>query len=158
MAADSAKLGRFNATKVTAMKILLPVDGSTHSDRAVQHIISAVEGCAKREILLINVQSPIDAPELLSHMPANEIEAMQESRGGDALTSARALLDQAGVNYTAAVLVGPVAETIAQYATENGCDKIIMGTRGLGSIGSALLGSVTNRLMHLTDLPVTLVK
>ena len=36
--------------------------------------------------------------------------------------------------------------------------KIVIGTRGLGAIGSALLGSVTTRLMALTELPVTLVK
>lgn len=71
------------------MKILLPVDGSSHSDRAVQHAITAVGGCAGREIHAINVQEPIDAPELLSHMPMREIEAMQQTRGGDALVSAR---------------------------------------------------------------------
>ena len=74
------------------------------------------------------------------------------------MEAARALLEQARVNYTAAVLVGPVPETIARYASENACDKIVIGRRGLGAIGSALMGSVTTRLMHLTDLPVTLVK
>ena len=140
------------------MKILLPVDGSGPSDRAVQHLISTVDGCTDREIYLINIQVPIDAPELLGHMPASEIEAMQEARGGDTLVSARALLDKAGIPYTAAVLVGPVAETIVDYARKNGCEKIVMGTRGLGALGSVLLGSVTSRLMSLTDLPVTLVK
>ena len=57
-----------------------------------------------------------------------------------------------------AVLVGPVAETIVDYARKNGCEKIVMGTRGLGALGSVLLGSVTSRLMSLTELPVTLVK
>ena len=140
------------------MKILLPVDGSGPSDRAVQHLISTVNGCTDREIYLINIQAPIDAPELLGHMPASEIEAMQEARGGDTLVSARALLDKAGIPYTAAVLVGPVAETIVDYAQKNGCEKIVMGTRGLGALGSVLLGSVTSRLMSLTELPVTLVK
>ena len=140
------------------MKVLLPVDGSDHSDRAVQHVISAIALVPGCQLLLINVQAPIDAPELLGHMPASEIEAMQETRGGDALASARALLDQAGVAYTPVVRVGPIAETIARYAAENGCDKIVMGTRGLGAIGSVLLGSVTSQLMKLTELPVTLVK
>ena len=140
------------------MKILLPVDGSGPSDRAVQHLISTVDGCTDREIYLINIQTPIDAPELLGHMPASEIEAMQETRGGDTLVSARALLDQAGIPYVVAVLVGPVAETIVDYARKNGCEKIVMGTRGLGALGSVLLGSVTSRLMSLTELPVTLVK
>ena len=58
-------------------------------------------GCPGREIHLINVQSPIDAPELLSHMPMREIEAMQQTRGGDALVSARELLDKAGLTIPA---------------------------------------------------------
>jgi len=140
------------------MKILLPVDGSAHSDRATQHVIAMLQGCGGHQVLLINVQPPIDAPEVRSHMRADEIEAMQTSRGGDALVSARALLDQAGIACSPDVLLGPVAETIARFATEQGCDKIVMGTRGLGALGGVLMGSVTTELLHLTDLPVTLVK
>lgn len=140
------------------MKILLPVDGSDHSDRAVQHVIAMLAGCSDRAIHLVNVQPPIDAPEIRSHMTASEIEAMQESRGGDALASARALLDTAGFASVPAVLLGPVAKTIVQYASDKGCEKIVMGTRGLGAIGSALLGSVTAEVLRLTALPVTLVK
>lgn len=140
------------------MKILLPVDGSNQSDRATQHVIAMLEGCGGHEIHLINVQPPIDTLEIRSHMRASEIEAMQETRGGDALESARALLDKAGLAYTPAVLLGPIAATIAQYATDKGCEKIVMGTRGLGAIGGALMGSVTTEVLHLTMLPVTLVK
>lgn len=140
------------------MRILLPVDGSGHSDRATQHVIAMLEGCRDHAIHLVNVQPPIDAPEVRSHMTAGEIEAMQETRGGDALVSARALLDAAGIAYTPAVLLGPIAETLARYATDTGCDKIVMGTRGLGTISGMLMGSVTTRLLQLTQLPVTLVK
>lgn len=140
------------------MKILLPVDGSEHALRAARHLVAMLEGCASHQVLLLNVQAPIDAPEVRSHMPASEIEAMQETRGGDALAGARAVLDQAGIAYTPTVLIGPIAETIAQFASDHGCDKIVMGTRGLGAVGSMLLGSVTTKLLHLTNLPVTLVK
>lgn len=140
------------------MKILLPVDGSAPSDRAVRHVIALAQGCADHHLHLVNVQAPVDAPEIRSHMRADEIEAMQGARGGDALASARALLDAAGVDYSPAVLLGPVAATIAKFAKENGCDQIVMGTRGLGAIGGMLLGSVTTELMGLTDIPVTLIK
>lgn len=140
------------------MKILLPVDGSPHSDRATQHVIAMLQGCGGHEVRLINVQAPIDAPEVRGHMPADEIEAMQTSRGGDALASARTQLDKAGVAYRAAVLLGPVAETITRFAVDQACDKIVMGTRGLGAIGSVLMGSVTTEVLHFTQLPVTLVK
>jgi nucleotide-binding universal stress UspA family protein len=139
------------------MKILLPVDGSTHAERATRHAIAMFNGCSNPQIFLINVQEPIDAPEIRSHMPASEIEAMQETRGGDALAPARELLEKAGTAFKPSVLIGPIAETIAQFAVDHGCDQIVMGTRGLGAVGS-LLGSITTRLLHLTELPVTLVK
>lgn len=140
------------------MKILLPVDGSEHTERAARHVVASVQGCADSQIFLLNVQESIDAPEIRSHMRASEIEAMQEARGGDALEPIRTILDKAGLNYTPNVLIGPIAETIARFATDQACDKIVMGTRGLDAIGSALMGSVTTRLLHLTNLPVTLVK
>lgn len=140
------------------MHILLAVDGSEHSQRATHYVVKTLTGCEAVRLTLLNVQPPVDAPEIRSHMTAAEIEAMQQSRGGDALAPARAILDQAGVAYTPVVLIGPVAETIAQYAREQGCDKIVMGRRGLGALGGALLGSVTTQVLRLTDLPVTLVK
>jgi hypothetical protein len=47
------------------MKILLPVDGSEHSDRVTRHVNPDGQSCADYEILLLNVQAPIDAPEVL---------------------------------------------------------------------------------------------
>lgn len=140
------------------MKILLPVDGSEHSDRVVRHVIRMVHGCADYEIQLLNVQAPIDAPELRGHMPLREIEAMQETRGGDAMASARALLDAAGVAYAPEVILGPVAETIARLAGERQCDAIVMGSHGAGSLTSALMGSVATNVIRLAQCPVTVVK
>ncbi len=140
------------------MKILLAVDGSEHSIRAARHVIEAVKGCDLHEVVLLNVQEPVDAPEIRSHMKASEIEAMQETHGGDALRPVRGVLDAAGVRYTPTVLIGPVAETIVQFADDHKCDKIVMGTRGLGALGGALLGSVSQKVLQLARLPVTLVK
>ncbi|MDX9994975.1 MAG: universal stress protein [Rhodocyclaceae bacterium] len=140
------------------MKILLPVDGSEHAVRAARHVVASVHSCTDYRILLLNVQEPIDAPEIRSHMRASEIEAMQETRGGDAMAPVREVLDKAGLAYTPTVLIGPIAETIAKFAAEQGCEKIVMGTRGLGAVAGVLMGSVTTRLLSLTTLPVTLVK
>ena len=71
---------------------------------------------------------------------------------------AKALLDAAGIAYEAKVLVGPVAQTIADYAAEQGCDSIVMGTHGRGGLAELFLGSVAAKVIHLTRLPVTLIK
>ena len=96
------------------MRILLPVDGSEHSERVARHAILLAKNSTACEILLLNVQPPVDALEVLGHMPLREIEAMQETRGGDALAPARALLDAAGVAYEPMVVLGPVAGAIAE--------------------------------------------
>ncbi len=140
------------------MKILLPVDGSEHSERVARHAILLAKNSTACEILLLNVQPPIDAPEVLGHMPLCEIEAMQETRGGDALGPARALLDAAGVAYEPQVALGPVAETIARIAKERQCDAIVMGLRGAGKLVTALMGSVARDVFALAHCPVTAVK
>lgn len=140
------------------MKILLAVDGSEHSDRVAAHVVKLARSCAEHQIVLLNVQAPIDAPEVLSHMPAAEIEAMQETRGGDAMESARAILDAAGISYEPEVALGEIAETIVRRAGESASDAIILGTHGMGSLRSALTGSVTAAVIRLAPCPVTVVK
>lgn len=139
-------------------RLLIPVDGSSGSDRAVQHALRLSGECRTVELRLLNVQEPITAWEVRRTLRQEEIEAMQMSRGGDALHNARARLDAAGMRYLAEVRVGPIAQTIADYARQQACDEIVMGTRGLGAVQGILLGSVAIKVVHLSDVPVTLVK
>ncbi|MBI3140305.1 MAG: universal stress protein [Rhodocyclales bacterium] len=139
-------------------KALVPVDGSPNSERTVRHVIALAGSCPALEVVLLNVQEPIDDWQVRRFLKPEEIEAMEESKGGDQLKAARALLDAAGVPYTPSVVVGPVAETISKTALEQGCDGIVMGTRGLGGVESLVLGSVATKVIHLADVPVTLVK
>ena len=140
------------------MKILLAVDGSDHSNRVARHAVRLVQGCADYQVILLNVQAPIDAPEVLGHMPVREIEAMQETRGGDAMASARAVLEDAGISYVPEVALGQVAETVARHAAESKCDTIVIGTHGAGALRSALMGSVAAEVIRLAACPVTVVK
>lgn len=140
------------------MKILLAVDGSAPSERATRYLAEMLKECVLYQIILVNVQPPTDNPVLSGHMPVREIEAMRETQGGDALAGSIRILQQAGSNFISEVLIGPAAETITEYAKNQRCAQIVMGSRGLGAIGSALLGSVTTRVLQLTDLPVTLIK
>ena len=53
---------------------------------------------------------------------------------------------------------GQPAETIADVARKEGADQIVMGTRGLGGIKGLLLGSVATQVIHLVEVPITLIK
>lgn len=139
-------------------KALVPVDGSANSDRAVQHAVSLARGNPAFEVLLLNVQPEVDDWQVRRFLKKEEVEAMEEAKGGDALQSARAILDAGKLNYQPLVLIGPVAETIAQTAVAERCDGIVMGTHGLGAAASVLLGSVSSDVIHHATVPVTLVK
>ena len=68
------------------------------------------------------------------------------------------MLDEAKVPYTAHVKVGHAAEVIVAMAESHQCDQIVMGTRGLGAAAGLWLGSVTRKTLHLSKVPVTVVK
>ena len=140
------------------LKALVPVDGSSTSERAVRHVISLVKGRDPMEIHLLNVQEEADAPEIRRFMKPADIKRSQLQHGEAALVSAKKLLDRAGVEYQAHVLIGDPAEQIAKYARRGGFDKIIMGTHGHGGLTAMLMGSVATKVLHHATVPVTLVK
>jgi nucleotide-binding universal stress UspA family protein len=67
-------------------------------------------------------------------------------------------LEAAGAVFKTVVRSGQPAETIAQVAREEDIQHIVMGTRGLGSIQGLLMGSVATKVIHLADVPITLIK
>jgi|SRR5690606_1974424 nucleotide-binding universal stress UspA family protein len=138
--------------------ILVPVDGSDNSLRAVKAAITAIKEMGQANLHLITVQLPIASGNVKSFFSAEAINSYYQDEGRNALLPAKALLDEAGVQYSEEILVGQVGATIADYAKKHHCDQIIMGTRGLGSISGMVLGSVTTKVLNLTDVPVTLIK
>ena len=64
----------------------------------------------------------------------------------------------AGGFHQAHVLVGPVAEAIVRHAHDKRCDLIYIGTHGRTALGKALIGSTATKVLHISDLPVLLVK
>lgn len=139
--------------------LLVPVDGSDNSSRAVAHALAVAAGSQQPvELHLLNVQLPIASGDVKMFVSQSAIDAYYRDEGEKALAPARRQLDAAGVRYVHHIGVGPVAETVVSYAREKRCDQIIMGTRGMSALGGLLMGSVTTRVVHLSPVPVTLVK
>lgn len=138
--------------------ILLPVDGSENSNRAVKRAIELYKENADTKLLLVTAYPPIVSGNVRSYFSAEDIQAFYQDEGKTALAPAKALLDGAGVPYESEVLVGPVAVSIAEYAKKKHATTIIMGTRGLGTVTGLVLGSVTTKVLSLVDIPVLLVK
>ena len=142
------------------MKFLVAVDGSPASARAVDLAIKFTTEWRQASMILLNVQNlaMLGLTEGTGIMPAAWIEEEEEHSGEEALKGHVAACQAAGVHFTARSERGAAAATIEQIAREEKVDHIIMGTRGLGSIRGLLVGSVTTQVIHLVDVPVTLVK
>jgi nucleotide-binding universal stress UspA family protein len=67
-------------------------------------------------------------------------------------------LKASGVRYTKEVLIGPIGPTIARHAEHLGCDAIVIGRHGKSTVGDLFMGSVAMKVLHLTRLPVLLVR
>jgi len=141
------------------MKLLLPVDGSENSLRAVQQVIAMKEQYSDPiEVHLLNVQLPVASGAVKMFISQQQLNDFYRDEGMAALKEARALLDQAGVSYQHHIGVGDLAGTITSYAKDKQCRQIVIGTRGRGSFAGALLGSVATKVVHLADIPVLLIK
>jgi len=141
------------------VKMLVPVDGSESSDRGVEFLIKSARWYRDPvEVHLLTVHHHIPYGRAASAIAADKIQQFYQDEGLAALKSARDRLDAARIPYTFHIGIGEPAEIIAQYAREKECDQIIMGTRGLGSVGGLLLGSVAMKVLHLASVPVLLVK
>jgi nucleotide-binding universal stress UspA family protein len=141
------------------LKALVPVDGSANSLWAVRHVIKLVKDREPLEIHLLNVQPPVHG-DVTMFISGSAVKAFHDEQAAKALAPACRLLENDSVPYTPHVAVGHTAQVIAAWARKLHCDKVIMGTRGHGTMAQLLLGSVTNAVIHELDprIPVTLVK
>ena len=140
------------------LKILIPVDGSSYSERAVKQVLELADSGAKLEITLLNVQVPIASGHVRMFISQDEVNSYHQDEGLAALANSRALLEAAGVPYNYHIGVGRVAETIVRFAREGNIDKIVMGTHGRGGLLEVLLGSVAHEVLKNATVPVLLVK
>lgn len=139
-------------------KILLPVDGSEGSLRAARHVAGLAALAPGLEVHLLSVQPPGDDWMVRRSFRPEELAEMEREWAEAALAPAREILEAADVNTVEHVAQGEVPQTIVRLAEELACDQIVMGTRGQSPLGGLLLGSVATKVLHLSPLPVTLVK
>jgi nucleotide-binding universal stress UspA family protein len=137
-----------------ACRVLLPVDGSEHSIRAVRFLIKLYPKLAPLDVHLLHVLVPAI---LSSDKAVVDGSAGPRTAAAEALDPAKAMLDLAAIPYTSEVQRGYVGSSVVAYAKANRCDGIVMGTRGMGTT-EQLLGSTARQVLLLADVPVTLVR
>lgn len=141
------------------LSVLIPVDGSVFSDRAITHFIRhAAQFREVPEIHLLQVHAPVPVGRVQQYLGQETLTAYYREESEALLASAETLLNDVGLAFSRHIHVGPAAEIIVKLARELDCDMVFMGTHGRGALPAAVLGSVASKVLHLADRPVMLVK
>ena len=157
-------------------KILVSIDGSPLSFKALEFAMGLGKGCGS-EIVVLHVAVPFDLSKMhsfdlekldddaldkvLKKSAEAEMTAVEQQKAGEsALDAAKA--KAAGAGYTniefKEVVDTEPAKTIVKQAKILGSEVIVVGSSGLGAISSLFLGSVSSKVMATAHCPVLIVR
>ena len=134
--------------------ILIPTDGSELAEHAVTNGLSLAKSMgAKVTVIIVEEPEPIWLP----FAERGELEELRKYTELNKIYAARAVdaAKQAGVTCdTVQVKDAQPYQAIIATATELGCDLIVMGSHGRSGLAAVVLGSVTNKVLTHTKIPV----
>lgn len=137
--------------------ILVAVDGSGSSDRAVAHALDLIAAGLAAELHLLNVQPNLGGA-IASFVSREQIDAHHREEGEKGLASAKALAKKAGIDARVHIGVGRQGEIVGDFVDKLGAGLVVLGTRGHTGLAGVLLGSVAQDVIAYVKVPVTLVK
>lgn len=135
--------------------ILMPVDGSEASERGVDEGLRLAREMHANVHALYVVELKVLAP---LEITTESVVAALEEEGRKATADVVSRAEEMDLTATAAVVRGTVHEAILDYADEHDVDLVVMSTRGRTGLDRQLLGSVTERVVRLSDVPVLTVR
>ncbi|AWR99715.1 universal stress protein [Metallosphaera hakonensis] len=137
--------------------ILVAYDGSENAKRALNVALDLT----KRYEAKLDVVEVVDTSVLLGAgigpVPPDVIESLYNKARAD-IDGAKKIADQIGVKVEGVIVEGDPATAVMDYASKNGVDLIVTGSRGLSTIKRMFLGSVSSRIIHEAKMPVLVVK
>lgn len=147
------------------MKILICIDGSEHSQKALEKASVIAKGCNVNEVAIIYVYKKNYPLSISYEVSAQQVEnirlMMKEAAKEGKIILSEALKFIEGKNIKARTILkeGHPADTIVSVAREEGFDMIVIGSRGLGGLKKLFLGSVSNAIIQeVENCSVLIVK
>ncbi|UWG47703.1 Nucleotide-binding protein, UspA family [Halanaeroarchaeum sp. HSR-CO] len=136
--------------------ILVPVDGSEHSERAVEY---AVNHFPDGDITALHV---VELPEGYFSAFMEDLEDLpqvedEKAEAREILDTIRATAEELGATIDTAYVTGKPSNQILTYAEENDIDEIVIGNRGLSGVGRVMFGSVAEQVVRRSEIPVVVV-
>lgn len=142
-------------------RILVPLDGSRLAEQVLEDVKAIVSDKKDSLITLLMVVEPLVKPYLVDYFGGDEYKAAEEKNEADAkdyLVSIAEELTRIGMRVEVELIVGGEADsTILEYAEENNIDLIVMSTHGRSGVHRWIFGSVTQRVLRHSKVPVLVV-
>jgi nucleotide-binding universal stress UspA family protein len=140
------------------MKILIAIDGSECSDKAIKHVVSNLGWFVDPELHLFHVQAPIPTVRAEAVLGEDAIRSYYTEESTAAMATAEKLMQETNVPFRASYAVGDVAMQIDAYAQKHGIDMVVMGSHGRSALRNLVAGSVTTKMLTSTSVPVLVVR
>jgi nucleotide-binding universal stress UspA family protein len=131
--------------------VVLPTDGSAHAEAAAGHAVrlAAATGAT------LHVVTVVDLGVVWEDEDAGQVADVLARSGGRAVGQAVDRAREAGVERVeSAVLRGTPYRAVVDYAADHDADLVVVGTRGRTGLDRYLLGSVAERVVRASDVPV----
>lgn len=136
-------------------KILLPVDGSPHSDRAAEYAVELAK-TSGAEILVLHCHKP--APKFLGQPNFDQAAEKLSEQSGKIIDFYQTMLSMNNIPFDQLSVGGSAAQVITDTALAERCDLIVMGSKGKSNLEGLIIGSVTHKVLHLAPCPVLVTR
>lgn len=138
------------------IKVLVPVDGSVNSLKAVRHVVNRFMGNHAMEVHLLHVRTPL-SQHAARFISTRDRAAYHRDEAEKALQPARGMLEKFGVPYAVHTGLGDKARIINRVAQRLHAGQIVMGTARKSSFTRMVEDSVTNKVLELASVPVEII-
>ena len=147
-------------------KIMVPLDGSELAECVLPHVEGLIKGCHVSNVVFVRVVEPITAPVGIGNVyigreESRERESTRKSAVKDYLDYLNQIVDglkHEGTELHSEVLVGRVADSLADYTEKNDIDLILIATHGRSGVTRWVRGSVADKILRYSNVPVLMVR
>ncbi len=141
--------------------ILVPLDGSKLAECVLSHVETLARGCQAKRLIFARVVEPFYQPAGDYVLPEGQIQKVEAESKAAAEQYLREIITRSkydGVRMDSAVLYGRAADVLGEYADKNKVDLIVIATHGRSGVSRWVWGSVADRILRSSCVPVLMVR
>ena len=145
------------------VKIMVPLDGSELAECVFPHLETIAKGCGVKNVILVRAVEPFYVPQyvyasVVSAISSKEVDAENKAQAKKYLDGVVSRLNLNGAQIKTDVIMGKPADVLADYATKNKVDLIVIATHGRSGVSRWVWGSVADRILRSACIPVFMVR